>query len=323
MQASTSDGTSCLNATPVPHYDIDLSSPYQGDGREKTLGSSQSHQTHPKHQKPHDSLPNQWQYPPPRSRSFSITTDTDSLSSGFPYSYRLAELQISPTQWLKFSNQVVSAAKLTTFEDGVAWTAGVATGAGASALLLVFGPVVGYYTGKAIHKKTVVKKVKEKLTEEGSLSSVLRQWNEGPFREQGFQVTLEPPTEKGEVLVDAWPGASSKDLERAAARLARRFRIVLVPFNSHTNSARISYGQSGPVSLPLQSAGGLSLAVKTSEQRKGSISESRGVASSSLHSKEVPHPPLPPRPRDTIMAELSSAQTQPTLFELDGNPVYR
>jgi len=45
-------------------------------------------------------------------RAFSIATDTSSLSSGFPYSQRLVELGISPDQWLQFSNQVVSAAKL-------------------------------------------------------------------------------------------------------------------------------------------------------------------------------------------------------------------
>jgi hypothetical protein len=88
---------------------------------------------------------------------------------------------------------------------------------------------VGYYTGKAVHKKTVVKKVKEKLAQDGDLRNVLRRWNEGSFREKGIQVWMEAPSEQA--VVDMQPGMSGYDVEREAKKLARRFRIVVQPFD--------------------------------------------------------------------------------------------
>ena len=43
-----------------------------------------------------------------------------------------------------------------------------------------------YRQGKAVHKKTVVKEVKEKLAQDGDLRNVLRRWNESSFREKGI-----------------------------------------------------------------------------------------------------------------------------------------
>ena len=98
-------------------------------------------------------------------------------------------------------------------------------------VLAVLWPGRGILRGEINTKKTVVKKVKEKLAEGGGdLRSVLRQWNEGMFAERGVQASLEPPTESGGVVVDQWPGASRKDMERAKERMKKRFRIVQVPF---------------------------------------------------------------------------------------------
>lgn len=168
-------------------------------------------------------------YTPLSFSPFSIPTDSDSLSSGFPYGPRLAQLRITREQWHQFSLEVVNTAKLSFSEDAAAWATGVGTGAASSAFLLVFGPAVGYYTGKAVHKKTVVKKVKEKLAQDGDLRNVLRRWNEGSFREKGIQVWMEAPSEQ--VAVDVQLGMSNRDVEREAKRLARRFRIVVQPFD--------------------------------------------------------------------------------------------
>jgi hypothetical protein len=168
-------------------------------------------------------------YTPLSFSPFSIPTDSDSLSSGFPYGPRLAQLRITREQWQQLSLEVVNTAKLSFSEDAAAWATGVGTGAASSAFLLVFGPAVGYYTGKAVHKRTVVKKVKEKLAQDGDLRNVLRRWNEGSFREKGTQVWMEAPSEQ--VAVDVQPGVSSRDVEREAKKLARRFRIVVQPFD--------------------------------------------------------------------------------------------
>ena len=169
------------------------------------------------------------QYVPHSFPPFSVPTDTESLSSGFPYTQRLAQLRITRDQWHQFSLEVVNAAKLSFSEDAKAWATGVGTGAASSAFLLVFGPAVGYYTGKAIHKKTVVKKVQEKLAQDGELRSILRHWNEGSFRENGLQVWLEAPTE--EIYVHVQPGVSRQDAEKEAKKLARRFKIVVQPYD--------------------------------------------------------------------------------------------
>ncbi len=57
--------------------------------------------------------------------------------------------------------------------------------------------MVGCYTGKSVHKQTVLKKVKEKLAPDGELRNVFRRWNEGAFWERCVQVWLEAPTEEG------------------------------------------------------------------------------------------------------------------------------
>jgi hypothetical protein len=68
----------------------------------------------------------------------------------------------------------------------------------------LLAPQIGCYTGKAVHKKTAVRKVKEKLAQDGDLRNVLRRWNEGSFREKGIQVLMEAPSEQ--VAVDVQPG---------------------------------------------------------------------------------------------------------------------
>jgi len=102
--------------------------------------------------------------------------------------------------------------------------------------------VVGYYTGKSIHKKTVVKKVKEKLAQDGELRNVIRRWNEGSFRERGVQVWMEAPSE--EVAVDVQAGMSHGE----AKKLARRFRIVVLPWDPRSAPLGGQEVQMSPVS---------------------------------------------------------------------------
>ncbi len=96
-----------------------------------------------------------------------------------------------------------------------------------SPFLLVFAPVVRYYAGKSVHKKTVIKKVKEKLAQNTELRLVLLRWNEGVFRERGMQAWLEPPSETGEVLIDVQPGVKQKDIEKMAKKQARGLQLSL------------------------------------------------------------------------------------------------
>lgn len=96
----------------------------------------------------------------------------------------------------------------------MAWGAGLATGTAGTFALLFLGPVAGYYAGKAVHKRTVVEKVRERLLEDGKMSNVLRRWNERAWAKRGFHTLLELPEEEGNVR------------NRADAK---RFCIVVIP----------------------------------------------------------------------------------------------
>lgn len=153
---------------------------------------------------------------------------------------------MTPDQWLQFTAEVIQAAKLTFAEDAAAWTTGVTTGALSSPLLLVFAPVVGYYAGKSVHKKTVVKKVRDKLATEGPLRATLRQWNEGVFLERGIQLWLEPPTANGEVIIDAPMNATPEQIAKAAKKQAKRFRLVCSPHDPRDQPMGTNYSPTSP-----------------------------------------------------------------------------
>ena len=194
-------------------------------------------------------------------------------------------------------------------------------------VLAVLWPGRGILRGEINTKKTVVKKVKEKLAEGGGdLRSVLRQWNEGMFAERGVQASLEPPTESGGVVVDQWPGASRKDMERAKERMKKRFRIVQVPFDPRIHELGPSRVQLSPV-LPLSQS---QSSVRRSPSESHPTESSEGRRSQYLDEQEDAEeaPQLPPRKpglgmnelaSDQGVFELASERTPVVLYELDGH----
>ncbi|KAH6682725.1 hypothetical protein B0J14DRAFT_429419, partial [Halenospora varia] len=120
-------------------------------------------------------------------------TKTLDLSSGFAYDDRLQSLGVSRDLWFQFTSEIIRTSKLTFKEDYAAWTAGVTTGTLSLPLLLPFGPMVGYWTGRKVHRQTVASKVQEKLVGEGDIRSILQTYNSMHFHEKGFQAWLELP----------------------------------------------------------------------------------------------------------------------------------
>lgn len=182
---------------------------------------------------------------------FVIPTRNDALSSGFPYDPRVYDL-ISHDEWHLLSSDIVNSAKLTVGEDIAAWSTGVTTGTLSSPLILVLGPVAGYYAGRAVHRKTVIRTVKERLDRDGDLRSVLRRWNETKFTPRGFQVWLELPVDGSEVLNSADPkGKKTKQEKKVEKKTAKRFRIVIIPHTGklkHSQSQGDGWGVVSPVS---------------------------------------------------------------------------
>ena len=148
-------------------------------------------------------------------------------------------------EWHLFTNDILNAGKLTPQEDYAAWSTGVVTGVLTSPLILVFGPVAGYYAGKSVHKKVVVSRVKERLLQDGDMRSVLRRWNERSFAGKGFQVWLELPVEGDQVSVE--PKIQQTKVEKKAAKKEnRRFKIVIIPHNGKREDSWSSTGSPTP-----------------------------------------------------------------------------
>jgi len=165
---------------------------------------------------------------------FEIPTKNESLSSGFPFHPRLYDLKITHDQWHLFSSDIVAASKLSAVQDYLAWTAGITVGTLTTPLLLVFSPWIGYISGRAVHRKTIQKNVKEKLLQEGDLRSILRRWNEETFMQKGFQAWLELPQDPRELhkeyqLDETLENKGPKNQKKAAKKAAKRFRIIIIP----------------------------------------------------------------------------------------------
>lgn len=102
---------------------------------------------------------------------------------------------------------MVNASKLTLKEDWGSWTTGITTGTLSSPFLLVFAPSAGIWAGKKVHRKAVASKVSERLSGDGPLRNILRNWNTKNFLNKGFQAWLELPenekkgTNKFQILI--------------------------------------------------------------------------------------------------------------------------
>ena len=165
---------------------------------------------------------------------FTIPTRNVALSSGFPFHPRLYDLKITHDQWHLFSSDIVNASKISATEDFLAWTTGITTGTLTSPFLLVFSPWIGYISGRAVHRKTIQKTVKEKLQHEGDLRSIVRRWNEETFAPKGFQAWLELPLDPGELhkeyhIDERFENKGLKYQKKAAKKAAKRFRILIIP----------------------------------------------------------------------------------------------
>lgn len=168
------------------------------------------------------------------SNRILIPTRDIALSSGFPYDPRIQHI-FSHDEWHLLTRDILAAAKIPFFKDLAAWTTGVATGTLSSPLILVFGPVAGYYAGRTVHRKNVVKIVKERLDREGEMRAVLRRWNGEVLVERGVQVWLELPVDGAELVMPmekrtAGKGdkKAAKEYEKTAKKIAKRFRIVVM-----------------------------------------------------------------------------------------------
>ena len=193
---------------------------------------------------------------------------------------------MSHDQWFQFGSEIVNAANITFKEDYIAWTTGISAGTLSSPFTLVFAPWVGYYTGRALHRKTIEKKVSKELVGQGDIRTILQKWNGLSWAQKGFSAWLQLPDEPEEVRPD---GTKSKK---------RRFRILIVPIDGRgltgppaTQSSWTVNGSSGP-GTPLAEVPG-----REFEPPK------------ELQSTLLQNPPLPPPPFLTALSGKSAAYT--------------
>jgi len=153
--------------------------------------------------------------PRPGARRLWIPTKTDSLASGFVYDPRLNKYNVSEEEWAHFSREIVELAQIPS--PTWAWT---------------------------FHRKNVINRMKKELQYEGDLKRLLRKWNK-LFKRQGFSVSLELPTPKGEKdMSDELVGDSQEERDKAK-RDAKRFRVVV---NSGTEKAASVYSRTSSLS---------------------------------------------------------------------------
>lgn len=115
-----------------------------------------------------------------------IKTTGPALSSGFPYTPALFNLQVSPDNWTSFTSSIITATKSTPADTAKVWAAATAT-AMAGALL------TSVYLGRSMTRLYQEKRVKAGMgeMEAGGLAGCLREWNDGYFRDRGVFVHLE------------------------------------------------------------------------------------------------------------------------------------
>ena len=82
--------------------------------------------------------------------------------------------------------------------------------------------MVGIWAGKKVHRKTLQSNVEEKLTGDGDLRTILRDWNENHFSKKGFQAWLEVPSATGK-------------------NSTRRFSILIVPNDGMSPAAQPTF----------------------------------------------------------------------------------
>ncbi|QSZ31531.1 hypothetical protein DSL72_001098 [Monilinia vaccinii-corymbosi] len=164
---------------------------------------------------------------------FAIPTRNDSLASGFPFHQRLYDFGVTHDEWHLFTGAIVQSASLTMQEDWAAWTAGISTGVLSTGLLVFGGPVAGYYTGRSVHRKKVLDKVKEGLMHEGKIRATLYEWNQKSFQPKGFKAWLELPSMKGEVNGEEADSLTTRYMDKkekkAWEKTQSRFRILIIP----------------------------------------------------------------------------------------------
>lgn len=232
---------------------------------------------------------------------FSVPTKEEFLSSGFPLDQRLQELGVTDELWHLFTSDVIKAARITMGDDFLAWVAGISTGTLLLPFLLPFGPWVGWRTGKKVHRNKLTAIVKERLLEGGSMISILREWNQGEWKQRSFNVWLE------------FPGDPGVDVDK------KRFRLAIIP----NNRTQTRYQQS--IASPVQQTVSTSSPTQSHNpppyDKRPEVSYSPRPSEKVVETLPVDRPSnvnVPQHSHRTIM-EMPSQQLE--TYEMDGGNV--
>lgn len=133
--------------------------------------------------------------PPSTQHRLRIPTKKASLASGFDYDPKLNKYSVSEKEWYDFSDAVLSQANLPR-SAGWAWS---------------------------VHKKDVIKKLKNQLQYEASdVKRTINAWNRN-FKRKGFTVSMELPGPA------KFHENDSEEQKEQARKEARFFRMVVTP----------------------------------------------------------------------------------------------
>lgn len=143
------------------------------------------------------------------------------------------------------------------------------------------------------------------------------------FKERGLQAWLEPPTENmAEILVEVPPGASQKDVEQIAKRQARRFRVVIMPYDPANQALGSHQSPISPASSP---QGGWTANQSPTSPANGQVLYSQASWDAQknqqrpIQQNQAFQPMVPPKVPLEGAYEMPVGDARPVVSELDGS----
>ncbi|KAE8405961.1 hypothetical protein BDV37DRAFT_281210 [Aspergillus pseudonomiae] len=166
------------------------------------------------------------------TRGLQIPSKSAYPTSGFTYPPLLAQYDISPADWERFTSEVTTTARMSRKQ----WTTAIGKGLGVMAIggLMVgfLGAIPAYYVARRAQRS---REEKNMILGSQELRAVIERWNGEVFQPRGVLIRVDLPFEEVEememmdVLDRRRGGFGLGSGQRVREDAARKARIVIIP----------------------------------------------------------------------------------------------
>ncbi|KNG91545.1 hypothetical protein ANOM_000076 [Aspergillus nomiae NRRL 13137] len=166
------------------------------------------------------------------TRGLQIPSKSAYPTSGFTYPPLLAQYDISPADWERFTSEVTTTARMSRKQ----WTTAIGKGLGVMAIggLMVgfLGAIPAYYVARRAQRS---REEKNMILGSQELRAVIERWNGEVFQPRGMLIRVDLPFEEVEememmdVLDRRRGGFGLGSGQRVREDAARKARIVIIP----------------------------------------------------------------------------------------------